>query len=84
MKSWYKELLPDQTLGEKLIKKWFWLYFFVSDRTTGYIIKVIISNTVSIADVGVLYSIIWLITIINVYNDLGLTESLQYFYLDTG
>jgi len=79
-KSWYKELLPDQTLGEKLIKKWFWLYLFsFLIAPTGYIIKVIISNTVSIADVGVLYSIIWLITIINVYNDLGLTESLQYF-----
>jgi len=79
-KNWNKELLPDQTLGEKLIKKWFWLYLFsFLIAPTGYIIKVIISNTVSIADVGVLYSIIWLIGIINVYNDLGLTESLQYF-----
>jgi len=79
-KNWYKELLPDQTLWEKLIKKWFWLYLFsFLIAPAGYIIKVIISNSVSVADVGVLYSIVWLIWLLNVYNDLWLTESLQYF-----
>ncbi len=74
------ELLADQPLGQKLIKKWFWLYFFAYlIGPASYLIKVIISNSVSVADVGVLYSIIWLITLFNVYNDLGLTESLQYF-----
>ncbi|AHB41440.1 polysaccharide biosynthesis protein [candidate division SR1 bacterium RAAC1_SR1_1] len=75
-----QELLVDQPLGEKLIKKGFWLYFFsFLVAPAGYLIKVIISNSVSVADVGVLYSIIGLITFLNVYNDLGLTESLQYF-----
>lgn len=79
-KNWYKELLPDQTLGEKLIKKWFWLYLFsFLVAPAAYIIKVIISNTVSVADVGVLYSVIGLVTILSIYNDLGFTESLQYF-----
>lgn len=74
------DLLADQPLGQKLIKKWFWLYFFsFLVAPAGYIIKVIISNSVSVADVGVLYSIVWLITFLNVYNDLWLTESLQYF-----
>lgn len=74
------QLLADQPLWEKLIKKGFWLYFFsFLVAPAGYIIKVLISNSVSVADVGVLYSIVSLITFLNVYNDLWLTESLQYF-----
>lgn len=74
------ELLADQPLGEKLIKKWFWLYLFAYlIAPAGYLVKVIISNSVSVADVGVLYSIVGLVWLLNVYNDLGLTESLQYF-----
>lgn len=74
------DLLPDQSLWEKLIKKWFWLYLFsFLVAPAGYIIKVLISNSVSVADVWVLYSVVWLVTLLSVYNDLGLTESLQYF-----
>lgn len=74
------ELLADQPLGQKLIKKWFWLYFFtVLIAPAGYFIKVIVSNEFSVADVGIFYSVLWLITIISLYNDLGLTEALQYF-----
>jgi len=74
------ELLADQPLGEKLIKKGFWLYFFsFLVAPAGYITKVLVSNSVSVADVGVLYSIVGLIGFLNIYNDLGLTESLQYF-----
>ncbi len=79
-KNWYRELLPNQTLWEKLIKKWFWLYLFsFLVAPAGYIIKVIISNSVSVADVWVLYSVVGLVTLLSVYNDLWLTESLQYF-----
>ncbi len=74
------ELLPDQPLGHKLIKKWFRLYLFVYlAAPAGYLIKVIISNSLSVAEVGILYSIVSLIGLLNVYNDLWLTESLQYF-----
>ena len=74
------KILQDQTLWEKLIKKWFWLYFFsFLAAPAGYIIKLFISNSISVADVWVLYSIISLIWILNTYNDLWLTESLQYF-----
>jgi hypothetical protein len=46
------DLLPDQPLGEKLIKKGFWLYLFsFLIAPAGYVIKVIISNSVSVADV---------------------------------
>lgn len=75
-----QELLQDQPLWEKLIKKWFWLYLFsFLVAPAGYIIKVLISNSVSVADVWVLYSVVGLIWLLSVYNDLGLTESLQYF-----
>lgn len=74
------ELLADQPLGEKLIKKGFWLYLFAYlVAPAGYIVKVFVSNSVSVADVWVLYTIVSLIWLLNVYNDLGLTESLQYF-----
>ena len=74
------ELLEDQPLGQKLIKKWFWLYFFmIFTAPLGYIIKVIVSNTLSVEDVGIFYSVIGLVTLLSVYHDLGLTEALQYF-----
>lgn len=74
------KILQDQTLWEKLIKKWFWLYFFsFLTAPAGYLIKLFVSNSISVADVWVLYSILSLIWILNTYNDLGLTESLQYF-----
>jgi len=53
------QLLADQPLGEKLIKKGFWLYLFTYFTVpAGYIVRVLISNSVSVADVGVLYSIV--------------------------
>ena len=76
------DLLQDETLSQKLIKKGFWLYlFWYLIAPGGYLIRLLISNSpeVSVADVGILYSIISLISFLNVYNDLGLTESLQYF-----
>ena len=76
------DLLQDETLSQKLIKKGFWLYLFsYLIAPGGYLIRLLISNSpeVSVADVGILYSIISLISFLNVYNDLGLTESLQYF-----
>ncbi len=73
------ELLTDQPLGQKLIKKGFWLYFFtILIAPTGYFIRVIVSNSVSVADVGLIYSIMWLMWILSAYHDLGLTEALQY------
>ena len=74
------EILQDQPLWEKLIKKWFWLYFFsFLAAPAAYLIKLFVSNSLSVSDVWVLYSIISLISLLNTYNDLWLTESLQYF-----
>ena len=76
------ELLADETLSQKLIKKWFRLYFFgYLAAPLGYIIRLLISNSpdVSVADFGVMYSIISLVTFLWTYNDLWLTESLRFF-----
>lgn len=74
------DLLADQPLGQKLIKKWFWLYFFmIITAPVGYLIKVIVSNTLSVEDVGIFYSVLWFVMLISIYHDLGLTEALQYF-----
>ena len=74
------ELLADQPLGHKLIKKWFWLYFFmIITAPVGYITKVIVSNTLSVEDVGIFYSVLWFVVLVSNYHDLGLTEALKYF-----
>lgn len=76
------ELLADETLSQKLIKKGFWLYFFSYLAVPfGYLTRLLISNSpdVSVADFWVMYSIISLVTFLSTYNDLGLTESLRFF-----
>ena len=72
----------EETLTNKIVKKWFWLYFFwYLSAPLWYIIRVLISNSpeVSVSDFWILYSIISLITFLYTYNDLWLTASLQYF-----
>ncbi len=76
------ELLADETLSQKLIKKWFRLYFFgYLAAPIWYFVRLIISNSpdISVADFGVMYSIISLVTFLWTYNDLWLTESLRFF-----
>lgn len=73
-------LFPDEPLKKKLIRNSFWLYFFsFIVAPTGYIIKVIASRELSVEDIGIFYSVLGIISLISTYNDLGLTESMQYF-----
>ena len=68
------------SLAEKFIKKGFWLYLFsFIIAPIWYIIKIIISWELSVSEVGILYGIISLITMISAYNDLGMSESINYF-----
>ena len=67
-------------LTEKFIKKWFWLYLFsFIIAPIWYIVKIIIAGELSVSEVGVLYGIISLITLFSAYNDLWLTDSINYF-----
>ncbi len=70
----------SQPLAQRLIKKSFWTYILsLLVAPTGYFIRVIVSNDIPLDEVGLFYSIISFILLISIYNDLGLTESLQYF-----
>lgn len=69
-----------KSLAEKFVKKGFWLYLFsFIIAPIGYFIKIIISNELSVSDVGIIYGVISLITMISAYNDLWVTSSMQYF-----
>ena len=80
MVSLSKELLKDETLAKKLITKGFWVYFFTFfTAPIGYLLRMLVSNTLTVAEVGIFYSVLGLMALIATYNDLGLTESLMYF-----
>lgn len=52
-------LFKEETLTEKLVKKWFWIYLFsFLIAPSWYIIRIIVSNDLSVSDVWLLYSII--------------------------
>lgn len=69
-----------QTLGQKLIKKSFRIYVFhILVIPTGYISKVLVSHSLTVEEVGLFYSILGIIGLLSAYNDMGLTEALQYY-----
>ncbi len=68
------------SLWEKFLKKGFWLYLFsFIIAPIWYIIKIVISWEISVSELGILYGIISLITLLSAYNDLGMSESINYF-----
>lgn len=68
------------SLSEKFLKKWFWLYLFgYIIAPLWYVVKILISNEVSISDIWVLYGIISLITLLSAFSDVWVWESLKYF-----
>ena len=76
-----QEILTDDIpLKDRLLKNWFWMYFlsFVI-APTGYLIKLMVSRELSVEDIGLVYSIIGFIGLLSAFNDLGLTEALQYY-----
>jgi O-antigen/teichoic acid export membrane protein len=72
--------LEENNLTKKLKHNGFRLYLFAFlIAPSGYLLKVMIARELSIEDIGLFYSILGLIWVISTYNDLGLTEALQYF-----
>jgi len=73
-------ILQQETLSHKLISKWFRAYVFtIFTAPLGYLLRLLASNTLSVYDVWIIYSILSLFSLLSCYNDLWLTESLQYF-----
>jgi stage V sporulation protein B len=73
-------LNSEETLAQKFVKKGFWLYLFTFlIGPMGYLIKIIISNDLSVAEVGMIYGVLSFVMLLGTFNDLGCTESLNYF-----
>lgn len=76
----HSTLLADEHIGKKILTKWFRLYFFTFlAAPVAYATRAILANKLSVDDVGIFYSVLWFITLISLYNDLWLTEALQYY-----
>lgn len=72
--------MSDSNFFSRLLRKNIWIYFFsFLIAPTGYIVKITISNSVSVEELWVLYAVMSLMTILGSYNDFGMTESLNYF-----
>ena len=70
----------DNNYFSRLLRKNIWIYFFsFIIAPTGYIVKIVISNSVSIEELGLLYAVMSFMTILGSYNDFWMTESLNYF-----
>jgi O-antigen/teichoic acid export membrane protein len=70
----------QNSIAEKFFKKGFWLYFFsFIVAPVWYIIKIILSNDLSVEEMWVLYGTISLITLLAWFNDFWMTESLKKF-----
>ena len=53
------DLLSEETLQTKLVRNGFWLYFFqFLVAPAGYLIKMMISRELSVADIGLFYNIL--------------------------
>jgi O-antigen/teichoic acid export membrane protein len=70
----------QSSLSEKFIKKWIWLYVFsYIIAPMGYVVKIIVSQELSVSEVWILYWIISLISLVTAYNDLWMSESINHF-----
>jgi len=75
-----QELLPDESLWQKTKSKWSRLYILsFMAIPISYALKALVSRELSVEDVGLMYAILWFVGFISIYNDLGLTDALQYF-----
>lgn len=68
------------SLAEKFLKKGFWLYFFsFIIAPIGYVIKILVSQDLSVSEVGILYGVISIVTLLSAFSDFWIRESLSYF-----
>ncbi len=74
-------LFKEETLQHKLIFKWSILVILsLLIAPAWYVIRAIISNDLSVEEVGIFYSVLWLVSILLAYSWLGLNESFKYFF----
>lgn len=70
----------SSSLSETLLKKWFWLYaFWYVIAPAWYIIKILVSWHISVSELGVLYGVISLVTLLSAFSDIGMSEMIKYY-----
>jgi O-antigen/teichoic acid export membrane protein len=75
-----ESLLSSNTIANKLVKQSSIAYIFMLlVAPIGYIIRVVASNSLSVEEIGIFYSVVGLIMLLSAYNDLWLTEASRYF-----
>ena len=73
-------LSSGESLAQKFVNKWFWLYFFTFFIwPLGYLVKVLITRDLSVEEVGMLYGTLSFVILLSTYSDFGCTDSLAYF-----
>ncbi len=76
----FNMLIQDESLSRKFITKWAWLYFFVLlSAPIGYIIRIILTGSLTPGEVGIIFGTISFLGLLWTYTDFWLTESLNYF-----
>ncbi len=68
------------SLWEKFLRKWFWLYLFsFLAAPLWYIIKIIISWDLRVEEIWIIYGVMSLMILLSSFNDFWMTESLNKF-----
>ncbi len=68
------------SLAEKFLKKWIWLYIFsFIIAPIGYIVKIILSGELSVDEIWIIYWVMSLMVLLSSFNDLWMAESLNKF-----
>lgn len=63
-----------------LLRQGFWIYLFTFlAAPLGYLIRILYARAFSIEEFGLIYSIIGFIALISIFNDLGFSETLNYY-----
>lgn len=72
--------MTDSHFFSRLLRKNLRLYFFsFIIAPTGYIVKIVMTGTVSPEDYGVFAAVISFVMVLGSYNDFGIADSLNFF-----
>ncbi len=73
-------MAQEPSIQSRLVKNSFWLYMFaIINAPMQYIIRLITSNDLSPEQIGIITTILWIMTLFGAYIDLWLRESLNYY-----
>ncbi len=72
--------MSNHSYFSSLLKKNLWIYFFsFLIAPAGYIVKIVMTGTLSQEDYGIFVAVISFVMILGAYNDFGMADSLNFF-----